>query len=87
MSALGISMNLDFHPKCLLDKSNLPAGGQNLQQIFNDGDVSMMDEMNRLVVGLNSKGQRTSVTSTGNNNLATRSPIAVTPLSQRGTGA
>ena len=55
-SVLGISMNLDFHPRYLLDKSNLPAGGQNLQQIFNDGDVSMMDEMNKLLTGLNSNG-------------------------------
>jgi len=27
-----------------------------LQQIFNDGDVSMMDEMNKLLTGLNSNG-------------------------------
>ena len=26
-SVLGVSMNLDFHPRYLLEKSNLPTGG------------------------------------------------------------
>mmetsp|Transcript_39059 Transcript_39059/g.59519 ORF Transcript_39059/g.59519 Transcript_39059/m.59519 type:complete len:80 (+) Transcript_39059:2606-2845(+) len=47
---MGLSMNLDFHPKYFLDKSNL--GGQALHQVFNDGDISMMDEMNKLVSGM-----------------------------------
>ena len=36
-----------------LDKSGIP----NLNAIFNEGDVSMMDEMNRLVSGFNTRNR------------------------------
>jgi hypothetical protein len=51
---MGASMNQDMHPKFYLDKSNLKVSetGQ-LHAIFNEGDISMMDEMNRILNGLN----------------------------------
>ena len=45
----GVTMDLGFNPN--LDKSGLP----NLNAIFNEGDVSMMDEMNRLITGFNQR--------------------------------
>lgn len=48
----GMTMDLGFNPnidKSVIDKSGLP----NLNAIFNEGDVSMMDEMNRLITGFN----------------------------------
>ena len=50
-SAVGVTMDLGFNPK--LDKSGIP----NLNAIFNEGDVSMMDEMNRLVTGFSMKNR------------------------------
>jgi hypothetical protein len=45
-------MNLDFHPK-MMDRSGLYSQSNvNLNNIFNEGDVSMMDEMNKLFSGL-----------------------------------
>jgi hypothetical protein len=51
VSAVGITMNLDFHPK-MLDKSGVLSSQVNFNNIFNEGDVSMMDEMNKLLSGL-----------------------------------
>lgn len=56
VSAVGLTMNLDFHPK-MMDKSGLYTSNVNLNNIFNEGDVSMMDEMNRLLSGMHSKGE------------------------------
>lgn len=53
VSGLGVTMDLGFNPK--LDKSGLP----NLNAIFNDGDVSMMDEMNKIMLGLDPKRRDT----------------------------
>jgi hypothetical protein len=40
---MGMSLNLDFHPK-FMDKSGVTAS--NLHNMFNEADVSMMQEMN-----------------------------------------
>ena len=44
-------MDLGFNPNN--DKSGIP----NLHAIFNEGDVSMMDEMNRLITGFQSRNR------------------------------
>jgi hypothetical protein len=48
-SVMGMSMNLDFHPK-FMDKSGVTAS--HLHHMFNEADVSMMHEMNAIVNGL-----------------------------------
>jgi hypothetical protein len=40
---MGMSLNLDLHPK-FMDKSGVTAS--NLHNMFNEADVSMMQEMN-----------------------------------------
>ena len=47
----GVTMDLGFNPNN--DKSGIP----NLHAIFNEGDVSMMDEMNRLITGFQSRNR------------------------------
>lgn len=44
-------MDLGFNPN--YDKSTMP----NLNAIFNEGDVSMMDEMNRLITGFQTRNR------------------------------
>jgi hypothetical protein len=44
-------MDLGFNPNH--DKSTMP----NLNAIFNEGDVSMMDEMNRLITGFQTRNR------------------------------
>lgn len=51
VSAVGMTMNLDFHPR-MLDRSGIGSSHVNLNNIFNEGDVSMMDEMNKILSGL-----------------------------------
>ena len=51
VSAVGMTMNLDFHPR-MLDRSGIGSSQVNLNNIFNEGDVSMMDEMNKILSGL-----------------------------------
>ena len=47
----GVTMDLGFNPNH--DKSTMP----NLNAIFNEGDVSMMDEMNRLITGFQTRNR------------------------------
>ena len=52
-----MTMNLDFHPK-MMDRSGLYSQSNvNLNNIFNEGDVSMMDEMNKLFSGVQNNKQ------------------------------
>ena len=51
-SVMGMSMNLDFHPK-YLDRSGVTQS--NIHKVFNEADVSMMAEMNHIVNGLQDK--------------------------------
>ena len=51
VSQVGMTMNLDFHPR-MLDRSGIGSSQVNLNNIFNEGDVSMMDEMNKIFSGL-----------------------------------
>jgi hypothetical protein len=60
VSAVGMTMNLDFHPR-MLDKSGIASSQVNLNNIFNEGDVSMMNEMNNMLSGLHfNKGEFTA---------------------------
>ena len=45
-------MDLGFNPN--FDKSTMQP---NLNAIFNEGDVSMMDEMNRLITGFQTRNR------------------------------
>jgi len=47
----GVTMDLGFNPN--IDKSAIP----NLNAIFNEGDVSMMDEMNRIITDFQSRNR------------------------------